>query len=766
VECANLFVKAVAPCPMSPLFSPVMYAEVAFPISSYQTFTYQIPEELNDRVKVGVRVKAPLGRRMVQGVVVSKTETSKFKGKIRGLSALVDDLPVLDEQLWELLQWTSRYYLTPLGQVAKTAMPRSLSTGYEPQRQKSVRFITFGPDPDMLAKKRPAQFRMLEFLSQQTKAVAMRSLTGLVSNPLNACRKLAEQGLVEIKEEIDFPDATGFSFKPIAKNIEFSFAQQQVLTELSYALQTENFHPSVLHGVTGSGKTEIYIELVRETLEQGRTAIMLLPEIALTPQIAGRFRAVFGEKVALWHSKMTTAVRAWTWKQICAGQFKVVVGARSAIFSPMRNIGLIVVDEEQEQSYKQDSPEPRYHARDVALMRGKISEAVVVLASATPSLESYYNQIQGKYSYLYLSERFGGAKYPQVHIVDMNREQEETGKSGQVFSSLLLEKIQDRLARDEQIILLQNRRGYAPVIRCGDCGEILMCPNCHLSLTYHSRGDFMQCHFCGYSRQRIPDQCPACHSIKLLLAGTGTQKVEDILRDTFPQMRLSRLDLDTTRSGANLTRILEEFADGQIDILLGTQMIAKGLDFENATLVGIINGDTGLFLPDYRAGERVFQLIYQAAGRAGRHKKPGEVVIQTYNPEDSVIKNAARLDLQKYYNIALSERQELNYTPFSWMVRIEFSGEKRQKVETQAANCRENLMPAYKGLEILGPAPCYRERLRNKYRYQIVFKSKKAMDPNGSLLHDYLRRNFTGTNAIRNSKSVRTIIDIDPVSIL
>lgn len=741
-----------------------MYAEVAFPISSYQTFTYLIPADLTSQVQVGLRVKAPLGHRKAQGIIIGLSKQSDFKGKHKSISALVDDLTVLDQQLWELLQWVSHYYQTPLGQVARVALPRSLTTRYRPPVRRLVAFKSFGGNFDQAKKRAPAQARVLEYLQERQQAVPIISLKELVSNPIGICRKLEKQELVKISEEIRYPDATGFTFDPIEKIIEFSELQQAILEQLSVALLKKQFYPALLHGVTGSGKTEIYIDLVRQTLAQDRTAIMLLPEISLTPQIAGRFRAVFGETVALWHSKMSSATRSWTWQQICRGKFKVVVGARSAIFTPLKNLGLIVVDEEQEHSYKQESPPPRYHTREVALMRAKLSKAVVVLASATPSLESYYNQLQGKLNYLHLPERFGGASYPLVHVVDMNQEQEDTGKLGQVFSGLLLEKIQERLARKEQIILLQNRRGYAPIMRCGDCGDMLMCPNCQLTLTYHSRGDFLQCHFCGHLQRIIPDQCPQCSSSNMRLAGTGTQKVEDILLDAFPDAHLSRLDLDTARSGKQLTRTLMDFSHGKIDILLGTQMIAKGLDFENATLVGIINADTGLFLPDFRAGERAFQLIYQAAGRAGRHKKPGEVIVQTYNPDNPVIKHAARLDLKQYYNIALSERRELNYAPFSWMVRVEFYGSNRDKVEAFARDCRKRIKKIFRGLEILGPAPCYRERLRNNYRFQIVMKAIKTQDINGRLMHLFLKENFGAGE--RQVSGVRMILDIDPVSIL
>ena len=519
----------------------------------------------------------------------------------------------------------------------------------------------------------------------------------------------------------------------------------------------------LLHGVTGSGKTEVYIKIAQEVLEKGKSIIILLPEIALTPQIAGRFRAVFGDKVGLWHSKLTGAARSLTWTNICNGNYKVIVGARSAIFAPVVNLGLIVVDEEQETSYKQEAPDPRYNARDVALMRGKLQNAAVILASATPSLESYYNKIMGKLDYCYLPERFNDAAYPTVTVIDMIKEPEETGKIGQIFSSTLQQKIEKTLKNKEQIILLQNRRGYAPIYRCRDCGEIVNCPTCSIPLTYHRVGENLQCHFCGYLQSKILQQCSNCNSGNLALSGTGTQKVEDIIHDTFPEAAVARLDMDTTRSGKVLTTTLKKFKNGKIDILLGTQMIAKGLDFDNVTLVGVINADTGLFLPDFRSGERSFQLIYQAAGRSGRRKKQGEVVIQTYNADNPVIRYAAMLDLMKYYNIMIGERKELNYPPFNWLAKVEFAGIKKNIVEKTANSIRNNFQKKLKGMEILGPAWCYRERLRGKYRMQIVFKSSKELDPSGSKLHQFLRNNLLGKKI---KSGVKINIDVDPVSLL
>jgi len=369
----------------------------------------------------------------------------------------------------------------------------------------------------------------------------------------------------------------------------------------------------------------------------------------------------------------------------------------------------------------------------------------------------------GKLDYCYLPERFNDAAYPAVTVVDMIKEPEETGKIGQIFSSSLQQKIEQRLKNKEQIILLQNRRGYAPIYRCRDCGEMIICPTCSIPLTYHRVGENLQCHFCGHLQTKIPQQCSHCNSSNLALFGTGTQKVEDIIRETFPNAKVARLDMDTTRSGKALTNTLTKFKDGKIDILLGTQMIAKGLDFDNVTLVGIINADTGLFLPDFRSGERSFQLIYQAAGRSGRRKIQGEVVIQTYNADNPVIRYAARLDLKKYYNIMIGERKELNYPPFNWLAKTEFSGTKKSIVDKTANAIRNSFQKKFKGLEILGPAWCYRERLRGKYRMQIVFKSSKKLDPNGRKLHQYLRNNLLNKKI---GSGVKVKIDIDPVSLL
>jgi len=745
-----------------------MFADVAFPISGFQTFTYKIPKELAQDVQIGSRVKVQFGPRKTHGIVTGLKKTSTFSGKIKPVSGLVDDLPIMTPQLWKLIQWMSEYYVAPLGQVGKAVLPKNLSTRYNPPKIWMVQPNPIADDEDLEAVKRraPKQYELYKHIWKTETPIKVASLKELASNPLASCRGLEKRGLVTLFEETSLPDVTGFTFDPIHKKVDFNPHQKTAVDAIIQSLDSKKYSSFLLHGVTGSGKTEIYIEAVRHCLAQDRTAIILLPEIALTPQIAGRFRAVFGDTIALWHSKLTQAQRSWTWKEICKGSFKVVIGARSAVFAPLKKLGLIVIDEEQESSFRQDSPAPRYHARDVALVRAKVEGSAVVLSSATPSLESYYNHLQEKLNYLHLPERFGGAKYPQVHLVDMLQEQDESGKFGQIFSGLLQDKIEDRLEKKEQIILLQNRRGFSPVIRCGDCGEIVMCPHCQVALTLHYKGPALMCHSCGYEEIKKRESCVECKSDNMRPSGTGTQKVETLLQEMFPKAVIGRLDMDTAKTGSNLTKILKNFSEGDIDILLGTQMIAKGLDFPNATLVGIINADLGLHLPDFRAGERIFQLIYQASGRAGRRTKPGEVIIQTFSSKNPVIKNAARLDMAKYYNIALSERNELNYPPFSWLAKIEITGENQTAVSSLADRISNALVGKYKGLDMLGPAPCFLEKLRNQYRFQIVFKSTKSIDPNGQKLHRFIQKNFMDfQNKFRPGQN-RINIHFDPLSLI
>ena len=745
-----------------------MFAEVAFPIRSFQTFTYSIPRKYIYEIHVGIRVSVPFRNKIIQGVVVDIKNTNSYKGPLKKIIKPIDKVRVITPSLWKLIKWVSSYYMTPIGKVANGVVPKSLSSSYKPQQEKYVE-AKKGIDLDELNKLKqtaPKQYLVYKAITKIALPCKVSLFKNLVGNPLQICKALNNRGFVKLIDKTKDLDVNQFIFEPVFKDIIFNNDQKSVINNVTDALNKYDFSSFLLHGVTGSGKTEIYIEAVRYCLNQNRNSIILLPEISLTPQIAGRFRAVFGDIVAVWHSKLKPQQRSWTWGKICAEDFKIVIGARSAIFSPLKNIGLIVVDEEQESSFYQDAKEPRYHARDVALMRGSFEKATVILSSATPSLESYYNFKKKKIAYLSLPKRYGDAKYPKVHIVDMLVNQEETGKFDQVISGLLQDKIEEKLNKKEQIILIQNRRGFSPTVKCMECGSLVMCNQCKIALTFHKNKNKLICHFCHFFLKNEYLSCQECKSSILNFSGTGTQKVEQLISQTFPESKICRLDMDTSKSSLNITSTLKSFSNKEFDILIGTQMVAKGLDFPNATLVGIINADLGLYIPDFRATEKVFQLIYQASGRSGRSSKEGEVVIQTYLPYSSVIENAKNLDLSKFYEKELLEREELNYPPYSWLAKVEFVGPNKFKIYSFIEKVKGNLEGKYIGLDVLGPAPCFLEKLKNNYRFQLVFKSKKSYDPNGSLLHDFIRRNFKTYENKNPLGQNRINIYFDPISLI
>jgi len=736
-----------------------MFADISFPISSFQVFSYEIPPSLINDIHVGSIVNAPFSTRNIQGIVVDKYEEKKYVGNIKEIDSLVDGRPVIDKSLWKLTKWMSSYYNTPIGLTAKTVLPSKLITTYTPPSKNFVQLTDKSLSYDI---KGSAQKKIYEYLQHHNEPLPVSDLKNLTPSALSACKALQTKGAVKLIKKPVVPNPYNLLMLNRDRKIILTNDQQKAIKQINNSLKKDKFDPFLLHGVTGSGKTEVFIESVKNAIKFGKSAIVLLPEISITPQIAGRFKSVFGDKVAVWHSKLTQSSRGWIWKKICEGDYKIIVGARSAIFSPLKNLGLIIVDEEQENAFKQSAPDPKYHAREVALMRGKINDCAVILSSATPSIESYYNYKNKKLKYLELPKRFGSAKLPKIHLIDMIEESKKTEEFGVIFSRFLLEKIDDRLKKNEQIILLHNRRGFAPVLRCNDCGDIILCPHCKLSLTYHKTDKKMKCHFCNHN-ENPKDKCFKCDSTNIQLGGTGTQKIESELKNIFHKASIGRLDLDSAPTASKITKTLEKFSNKEIDILIGTQMIAKGLDFSNATLVGITNADTGLFLPDFRSGEKTFQLIYQAAGRAGRGEKKGEVVIQSYNSENQIIQHASNLDLRTYYEQCLIEREELNYPPFSWLVRIEIKGKDREKVLKTINKLRAKLFNPPKGIEILGPAPCYRERLKDYYRMQIVIKSNKATDKSGLVLKELYKK---ATNDINFSNSLKLNIDVNPVSLL
>jgi primosomal protein N' (replication factor Y) len=739
-----------------------MFVRVTFPISRFQTFTYSVPQKLQSTLQRGACVQASMGKRTLIGYVLSVDKNSSYNGKIKDILNIHESDLQLPQDLWNTLEWMSKYYISPMGQVLKSAIPQSFMDAYSPQL---VKYVQITPDGESALaswdSKAYAQYEFLMALSQVDEPIRLSTLSEIVSSPHSISTALEKKGFIKTVQQAKVYDPFDMMIPGEVQEITLSTAQNAVFTPIKEELNNGKYSPFLLHGVTGSGKTEVYLKLAQEVVNNGGTVLVLVPEISLTPQVAKRFRRAFGARVALWHSKMTKAEKGWTWQQLKKGNYSVVVGARSAMFAPLNNLQLIIVDEEQESSYKQESPSPRYHARDVALIRGKFANATVLLTSATPSLESHYNSIKNKLSHLKLSERFGESIYPQVKLVDMKNES-NFGEETPILSDVLKGEIEHCLQNKEQIILLQNRRGFSLIQQCEECGHISTCNHCAVSLTYHRSQQKLICHYCKFETQ-ILHTCGECNGDSLQLKGSGTQHVEEVIGETFPNARVLRMDVDTVQKRGAHHKILQQFEEEKADILLGTQMIAKGLDFPNVTLVGIINADSGLFLPDFRAGERTFQLLYQVCGRSGRHTKPGKAVIQTFNPQDPYIQSAAQLNIQKFYSIALAQRQELSYPPFSRISRILISGKNQHNVNSISSQISAKLQLKNKDFQILGPVPAPIERIRENWRNHIIIKSTAT---SASKIHTFIY-NVLGVNVFEGvQKGVRVQIDMDPVSML
>jgi primosomal protein N' (replication factor Y) len=630
----------------------------------------------------------------------------------------------------------------------------------------------------------PKQSSVVEFLRKSGK-VPVQQLLKETNASASTLTTLVKKGLVSIttREVIRTVHAEPLEPPPA---IILNDDQRRALGEITAAIAQKRYKTFLLHGVTGSGKTQVYIEAIRAVLAERKTAIVLVPEISLTPQTVRRFKAHFGNEVAVMHSQMSGGERYDAWRLAHTGRVNIVIGPRSALFAPLANLGLIVVDEEHESSYKQFDATPRYHARDLAIVRAHQNNAVVVLGSATPSAESYYNALSGKYQLLSLPQRVDEAKLPRIEIVDMieerKRRYEELKKTVQEtktafpkrlpessISKLLYDEIAERIKRKEGVILLQNRRGFSHVVECFECGYVEKCDNCEVTLTYHLTKKHLRCHYCGYVKQP-PTLCPACGGFELRFHAFGTQQVQQELQALFPDSTILRMDLDTTaRRGAH-DRILAQFGRGEADILLGTQMVAKGLDFPRVTLVGVISADTQMLLPDFRAAERTFQLLTQVAGRSGRARLAGEVIIQTMQPQHYSLKHVVSHDFRGFYREELAYRKELDYPPFSRIVLIEFSGERENEVQHHARKFAEYLTQQH--LEnhslLLGPADAAIPRVRGKFRKHIILKNLKSKDPAGSQLHAALiqAKQLYANSALAKNKNVQMTIDVDPVGMM
>jgi primosomal protein N' (replication factor Y) (superfamily II helicase) len=788
-----------------------MFVQVALPLPVFHTFTYRVPEADRERAVPGARVLVPFQRRERIGWI-DRVESETEVPRVREIHGVIDESPTAPRALLELCRWIADYYIAPLGQVIRTALPAALSDS-------STDFIGLRDEHAVArAALSPLQVVVLDWLREREGPQPISRLRRDRGDRAwwPAIRRLVDDGVVQHSQEGprvqppvrtrrvlrllgELPSlrereqtfgrarrqrecwetveslggsaetthlaAQGFSHsvvaglvtkgvaeivveeisrdpyeridKVVAPDLRPTAAQRGVIDSLVAAARKHDGSTHLLRGVTGSGKTLVYIELLREVVQrQRRSAIVLVPEISLTPQTVGRFKAVFGDKVAVLHSALSDGERYDEWRALRSGAKNIVVGARSAIFAPLPDLGAIVVDEEHEGSYKQ-SESPRYHAREVAVVRARLEGAVCLLGSATPSLESWTNATSGKYSLLELPGRVGGQPLPPIRVVDLRderkRRREEGGAAMPTAGILgveLVDAVEARIERGEQTILLLNRRGYASFVQCRDCGHVWHCPHCNVSLTYHRRRSRITCHYCLHE-EPLPERCSACGSRDLSYRGVGTEQVERAVGEVFASARIARMDVDTTSGKWAHHNILGRVERGEVDILLGTQMIAKGLDFPNVTLVGVINADVGINLPDFRASERTFQLLTQVAGRAGRGSRGGEVIVQTSLPNHYVVVCAQQHDFLGFAEREMAAREVPRYPPFSRLINLVVSGVEEgatQEGAEAAAVWLRGLLAAQSldGVELIGPAPCAIDRIRGRWRWHLLLRADSA----------------------------------------
>jgi primosomal protein N' (replication factor Y) len=744
------------------------FVEVALPVPVFQTFTYAVDREPTNPLVRGTRVIVPVRKRRAVGICTGTSDATSIKAA-RPILDVPDAQPVFSEPMMRLCRWMSEYYVVPLGVVLRSAMPSLLAGAARPtpeQRTERIAVLVRRlPSLELRdrefgrAAKQRALYELLESLGGRSPAAHLLAQLGVSGHVLNG---LVDKGLVAFEESVIPRDPFATRVPPEHERHVLSPPQRAAIDAL---LQGKGGDVFLLHGVTGSGKTLVYIELLREIVNRrGQTAIVLVPEIALTPQTVDRFRAVFGDRVAVLHSALSEGERYDAWLALKAGKKRIAVGARSAVFAPLENLGAVIVDEEHEGSYK-NGESPRYHAREVSIVRAREEGAIVVLGSATPGLESWHNAESGKYQLLTLPERVGAGRLPKVDVVDLRRKGREIlSEFSAVVSEELEEAIHDRLKREEQSILLLNRRGYASFVQCGDCGFVVSCPNCSITLTYHRAPERLLCHYCRY-RTPLVTKCPRCGGTTVRQRGLGTQQVERLLGERWPAARIARMDMDTTTGKWAHADILDRVGRGDVDILLGTQMIAKGLDFPNVTLVGVVDADVGINLPDFRASERSYQLLSQVAGRAGRGPKGGAVIIQTRVPSHHAVRAAITHDYAAFVAEELPGRRNPPYPPYTRVANVIVSGlaeEPTAKVAIEAADWLRGLIDSAPDLpvSVVGAAPCAIDRIKRRWRWHFLLKSDHA----GSLTR--VARYFLERFEVPAAKDMRVVIDRDPVSLL
>ncbi len=744
-----------------------MRVEVALPVPVPRTFTYEIE---NGAVREGVRVCVQFAGRRLVGWIVGAT-SEPIEREVRPVERVLDESPSITPDLLRLCRWISTYYLTPLGLVLRAALPAQLShAGRRSPHVRTERLLRLtGELPglqqreDLFARAR-RQRECLEVLEASNGSAAVVHLRDRLRFSEAVLRGLVTKGLAEFVDRPVLRDP--FAGMDVAARPVHTLtaAQAGAVRHLATESRHGEPRPALLFGVTGSGKTQVYIELLRATLERGHGAIVLVPEISLTPQAVARFRAHFGDNIAVLHSALSDGERYDAWRALHDGARRIAIGARSAVFAPVRQLGAIVVDEEHEASYKQ-SEAPRYHAREVAIMRARLTGAVCVLGSATPSLESWKNATTGKFTLLELPERAGGQSLPPVRTIDLRRRTDDAAGASRILTPPLIEAIGARLQRSEQTILLLNRRGYSTFVQCRACGHVFHCDDCNVSLTWHRARLRLVCHYCFHA-EPTPSLCRECKSVDLAFLGVGTEQVERDVADTFPNARLARMDVDTTSAKWSHHEILGRVEAREIDILLGTQMIAKGLDFPNVTLVGVVNADIAMNLPDFRASERTFQLLTQVAGRAGRGVAGGDVLVQTGLPDHYAIVAATRHDFRTFASRELDERAGPGYPPHSRLINVVISGLEERAVQGAAegmANWCRDLLRSERipGVLLTGPAPCPIDRIRGRWRWHFLLRSNvaRSLTAIGRLLqHRYELR--------PGRADLRLVLDRDPVTLL
>ncbi len=729
---------------------------------------YRVPEELRSTAVVGALVRVPIVSSMRLAVICEIAPPKNFPiNKLKLVAQVVYSFPALTADLMPLASWMASYYAAPMDSIIETMIPAAVRRGASLKVQKQlVLEKQLAPDEEIkLAKKAPQQAKLYHFLKSQTlpisKALVLSRL-GITTSSVAGLIKLGvvrEEGLRIVREAYEESWASGEKVAEIkpTPNAE----QQQAIDSLITAVDKNEFSTFLIHGVTGSGKTEVYLKTIEHVLNQGGGVIFLVPEVALTPQTVSRLRSRLeaiapGHKCVVWHSALNEGERLDGWLALATGEARIVVGARSAVFAPIKDLRLIVVDEEHEPAYKQDET-PRYHGRDVAVMRAKLAKAVCLLGSATPSLETYLNAVSHRYNLLELKSRVDSRKLPHIHVIDMKIEvARQRGFTS--LSRKLVDAMQDRISAKEQIILFINRRGYSPSVVCTKCGHAEQCPHCSITMTYHRSDETIRCHLCGEEKPS-PIRCPSCGSPEIRSKGMGTQRVEEAVRRVIPRARIARVDTDTMNKKHRLREILSDFRLGKIDILVGTQMIGKGLDFPNVTLVGLIDADLSMHIPDFRANERTFQLLVQVAGRAGRGAKSGDVFVQTFTPSSGAIQFSRHANFIGFAETELASRKNFGYPPYRHIIHHQFKGPNPEKLAFFTAQWVKQVKEKFGDrLEVKGPTPAPIDKIKDLYRWQIWYFAPNVSPVIGEL--SALRAAFHWPDDIVQN------LDVDPSNLV